>query len=84
MFHFPAVHIPNIHVLDEANDVTNPLKCLAKLHDRMLIHSTLDNHVDFNGSKSHLGSFVNSIQDLLRAEVPSIHLGEDFVIVSAG
>ena len=80
MIHPPAIHIADIHVLDEAQDMPALLKEARQINQRVLIDAALHDRIDLQGRIS--GSFrrVNPRQHLVHARAPAIHLAEYLVI----
>src|SRR5207249_8006945 len=45
----PAVRVPDVHVLDEAEDVAGPAEMPSEIDDAVVVEATLDHGVDLDG-----------------------------------
>jgi len=67
-----AVGVPNIHELDEANDVATPPKMTGEGEDLVLVDASLHHYIDLEAVKAGGNGRVNACQDLFHGDVAPV------------
>ena len=80
LIHSPAVFVADIHIFDEAQDMSAVLKEARQIHKRVVVDAALNNTVDFERTIAGCFRGGYALKHLLHAGTLAAHLSEDRVI----
>ena len=78
--HAPAVEGPDVHVLDEAEDVAPLLEVPRHVDEGVVVHAALDDGVDLYRRQADALRCLDALEHRVHAEVAPVHLAEHVVV----
>src|SRR5579859_6039446 len=76
----PAVRVPDVHVLDEAEDVAAAVEAARHREQIPFVDAALDDHVDLHRREADGGRGVDSLEYAGDREVDVVHRAEHLVV----